>query len=85
MNPFRYRTDLNPEPMFLVHAVMALAGHHVKSTSTRIHQHAALQHLRESLNTYSTGENVYSILDTIIILFSLDVSHAFICLIPSSG
>ncbi|KAE8323530.1 hypothetical protein BDV39DRAFT_195755 [Aspergillus sergii] len=38
-----------------------------------IGRYAALQSLRESLGTYGNGEYCYSILDTIIILFSLDV------------
>ena len=65
------------EPMFLVHAVMSLAGHHVESTSTLVHRHEALQLLRESLTTCSNLGQAYSILDAIIILFSLDVSHDF--------
>ncbi|THC95318.1 hypothetical protein EYZ11_005228 [Aspergillus tanneri] len=51
VNPFRYLTDLDPEPMFLVHAV-AFAGHHVKSTSSQNHRYAALQRLHESLKLY---------------------------------
>ncbi|GKZ96224.1 hypothetical protein AnigIFM59636_010467 [Aspergillus niger] len=50
MNPFRYRKTIVPEPMFLVHAVMALAGHHVKSPSTDDHRYTALKLLRESIN-----------------------------------
>lgn len=76
INPFRCRTDLNPEPIFLVHAVMALAGHHVESTSTLDHRHTALQLLRESLNTYNNAGDGYSMLDTIIILFSLDETQS---------
>ncbi|KZF23468.1 hypothetical protein L228DRAFT_246242 [Xylona heveae TC161] len=76
VNPFRYRTDLSPEPMFLVHAVMALGGHHVESTSTQIHRQAALQLLRENLGTYSNAGHGYSMLDTIIILFSLDETQS---------
>lgn len=74
VNPFRYRTDIDPEPIFLVHAVMALAGHHVNSTSTLDHQHASLQLLRQSVNTFSDVETMYSMIDTIMILFSLDVN-----------
>ncbi|KAK9367020.1 fungal-specific transcription factor domain-containing protein [Lipomyces kononenkoae] len=76
INPFRYRTDLDPEPIFLVHAVMALAGHHVESTSTQDHRHAALKLLRESLETYRNARDGYSMLDTIIILFSLDETQS---------
>ncbi|KAH8676427.1 fungal-specific transcription factor domain-containing protein [Tricladium varicosporioides] len=76
INPFRYRTNLDPEPIFLVHAVMALAGHHVESTLTLNHRHAALGLLRQSLNTNNIAENIYSMLDTIIILFSLDETQS---------
>src|ERR1700691_5462940 len=80
INPFRYRTDVDPEPTFLVHAVMALAGHHINSTSTLSHRHTALQLLRQSLNAFSDAETMYSVLDTIVILFSLDVSQTSLCL-----
>ncbi|OOF99639.1 hypothetical protein ASPCADRAFT_138322 [Aspergillus carbonarius ITEM 5010] len=75
-NPFQYHTDLDMEPMFLVHAVMSLAGHHVESTSTLVHRHEALQLLRESLTTCSNLGQAYSILDAIIILFSLDEAQS---------
>jgi len=74
MNPFEFRTNLRPEPTFLVHAVMALSGHHVHSTTSLHHRIVALQLLRESLNTNKSFESTYSMLDTVIILFSLDVS-----------
>ncbi|KAM5462993.1 hypothetical protein MferCBS49748_006220 [Microsporum ferrugineum] len=76
INPFRYRKDLEPEPVFLIHAVMALAGHHVESTSTQDHRHAAFQLLREKLGSYSKAEDVYSMLDAVIILFSLDETQS---------
>lgn len=72
-NPFQYRTDLNPEPVFLIHAIMALAGHHVNSPYLQDHRHAALQLLHKHLVTYTRPRDVYSMLDAIIILFSLDV------------
>ncbi|PWY66039.1 hypothetical protein BO94DRAFT_579770 [Aspergillus sclerotioniger CBS 115572] len=75
-NPFQYHTDLGMKPMFLVHAVMSLAGHHIESTSTLVHRHAALQLLRESLTTCSNMGQGYSMLDTIIILFSLDETQS---------
>ncbi|RDL41498.1 Uncharacterized protein BP5553_01477 [Venustampulla echinocandica] len=78
INPFRYRTDIDPEPTFLVHAVMALAGHHVNSTLTLSHRHAALQLLRHSLNAFSDAETMYSVLDTIVILFSLDETQSIL-------
>lgn len=73
INPFRYRADLDPEPEFLVHAVMALAGHHVKSDSMLAHRQAALQLLRQSVCSLKDVEVMYSVLDTIVVLFSLDV------------
>ena len=73
MNPFRCRADPYPEPIFLVHAVMALAGHHVESTSTQHHRQAAITMLRQTLDTCKFARDGYSMLDTIIILFSLDV------------
>lgn len=77
MNPFQYRESSVSKPMFLVHAVMALAGHHVESTSTDTHRHAALQSLRQSLDKYNCAKHRDSIIDTIIILFSLDVGRVF--------
>lgn len=53
---------------------MALAGHHVKSTSTLSHRYEALQILRQSLTSSIDPETMHSVLDTIVILFSLDVS-----------
>ncbi|CAD6592397.1 MAG: hypothetical protein ASARMPRED_006248 [Alectoria sarmentosa] len=76
INPFRCRTDLDSEPIFLVHAVMALAGHHVESTSTQNHRHAALQLLRKSLDTHNNAGLYDSMLDSIIILFSLDETQS---------
>ncbi|OAL74227.1 hypothetical protein A7D00_2259 [Trichophyton violaceum] len=76
INPFRYRKDLEPEPTFLVHAVMALAGHHVHSASTQDHRHAAFQLIREKLGSYNNTEDVYSMLDAVIILFSLDETQS---------
>jgi hypothetical protein len=61
-----------------MHAVMALAGHHVQSTAMLAHRHAALQLLRHGLDTLSNTEAMYSVLDTIVILFSLDVSQGHI-------
>ncbi|KAF7526036.1 hypothetical protein G7054_g10893 [Neopestalotiopsis clavispora] len=75
-NPFRYRTNVHPEPAFLMHAVMALAGHHVQSTAMLAHRHAALQLLRHGLDTLSNTEAMYSVLDTIVILFSLDETQS---------
>ncbi|PWY82289.1 hypothetical protein BO83DRAFT_395441 [Aspergillus eucalypticola CBS 122712] len=76
MNPFRYHKTIVPEPMFLVHAVMALAGHHVKSPSTDDHHHTALKLLRESLNASGNVEYGSSMLDAIMILFSFDETQS---------
>jgi hypothetical protein len=83
INPFRYRTDIDPEPAFLVHAVMALAGHHVNSDSVLGYRHTAVRLLRQRLDTFSNVETLYSVLDTIVILFSLDVSRFSMRLGPS--
>ena len=74
LNPFRYCTDFIPEPGFLVHAVMALAGHHVESTSTYHHCYTAIKFLRECLGANCIAGRGPSILDAIITLFSFDVS-----------
>lgn len=76
INPFRYRTDLDPEPNFLIHAVMALAGHHVDSPSTLDHRYTALNLLRQGLNRSLQSELIHSVLDAIVILFSFDVSES---------
>ncbi|GLA46856.1 hypothetical protein AnigIFM63604_011457 [Aspergillus niger] len=76
MNPFRYRKTNVPEPMFLVHAVMALAGHHVKSPSTDDHHYTALKLLRESINASGNVEDGCSMLDAIMILFSFDETQS---------
>ncbi|ORY09585.1 fungal-specific transcription factor domain-domain-containing protein [Clohesyomyces aquaticus] len=75
-NPFEYRESLGSVPMFLVHAVMALAGHHVGSTSTQHHRSAALQLLREGLSRRYDNKTGNSMLDTIVILFSLDETQS---------
>ncbi|CAG8899850.1 unnamed protein product [Penicillium egyptiacum] len=76
MNPFRYHRTIVPEPIFLVHAVMALAGHHVKSPSTDDHRHTALKLLRESLDASGNVEDGSSMLDAIMILFSFDETQS---------
>lgn len=75
MNPFQCRLDRHTEPLFLVHAVMALGGHHVGSTSTQDHRYAALQLLRKSLEICDSAELAHSMLDTIVMLFALDVGY----------
>ncbi|VUC33898.1 unnamed protein product [Clonostachys rosea] len=51
---------------------MALAGHHISSPSMLSHRHASLHLLRQSLGAYNDAETMYSVLDTIILLFSPD-------------
>ena len=68
----------------MAHAVMALAGHHVGSESTQSHRHAALRLLRESLDTSTHTEDGHPMLDTIIILFSLDVCWSQLVAVPDS-
>lgn len=60
--------------MFLLHAVMALAGHHTQSPTTEDHRQNALQLLREGLHSSDPKDGIDHLIDTIIILFSLDVS-----------
>lgn len=52
---------------------MALAGHHVENPEFDYHRCAALHLLRESINVWCDMAELYHMLDTIIILFSLDV------------
>lgn len=53
---------------------MALAGHHVKSTSFLSHRHRAVHVLARALDHDLNTETFSSVLDCIVILFSLDVS-----------
>ncbi|KAK7915008.1 hypothetical protein PG985_012711 [Apiospora marii] len=76
INPFQYRKGACAEPLFLVHAAMALAGHHVESQSTEHHRGTALQLLREGLDTSGSLALVYHMLDAIVILFSLDETQS---------
>ncbi|CAH0049930.1 unnamed protein product [Clonostachys solani] len=57
---------------------MALAGHHLNSPSALSHRHASLHLLRQSLGAYNDAETMYSVLDTIIILFSLDETQSML-------
>jgi hypothetical protein len=62
----------SPAPLFLTHAALALAGHHVLSAQFQDHRQAALQALRKGLDEMNSA-HFYQVLDTIILLFSLDV------------
>ncbi|KAI0427454.1 fungal-specific transcription factor domain-containing protein [Xylaria sp. FL1042] len=76
LNPFQYRDGSNSEPLFLLHAVMALAGHHVESPNIEHHHRTALKLLREGVNKWCNIPDIYHMLDTIIILFSLDETRS---------
>ncbi|KAK8061995.1 hypothetical protein PG994_008361 [Apiospora phragmitis] len=76
INPFQYRQGIHSEPLFLVHAAMALAGHHVESQSAEHHRGTALQLLREGLGTPGDLADAFYMLDTITILFSLDETQS---------
>ncbi|KAI0968366.1 hypothetical protein F4678DRAFT_442851 [Xylaria arbuscula] len=76
INPFQYHEGSKTEPLFLLHAVMALAGHHVKSQGMEQHHQTSLKLLREAINTIYNNTDVYHMLDTIIILFSLDETQS---------
>ena len=57
----------------MIHAVMALGGHHVESSTTQSHHGTALSLLRGSLAS-SDRADAQSLIDAIIVLFSYDVS-----------
>jgi hypothetical protein len=84
-NPFRYRTDAVQGAEYLQHAVLALSCHHIDLSSLRSdqidrhsktvldHGRTALRLFRQSLNSETVSRMSGSLLDTILILFSLDV------------
>ncbi|KAI1305013.1 hypothetical protein F5Y03DRAFT_356250 [Xylaria venustula] len=76
INPFQHRKGSNTKPLCLLHATMALAGHHVKSQGIEQHHQTALKLLREAINTLHNSTDVYHMLDTIIILFSLNETQS---------
>ena len=84
VNPFRFRTEALKRSEYLLHAVLALSCHHTENSSfTRKqnqlsdtvldHSRIALQLFRQALNSDNIGRASSSLLDTIVILFSLDV------------
>jgi hypothetical protein len=76
-NPFRYNSNADLGSLFLVHAVMAISCHHIDAYSPEKvfeHRQTALNLFREHLAPHNVVQNRYSLLDTIVILFSLDVS-----------
>jgi hypothetical protein len=92
MNPFRYRTAALQKSGYLLHAVLALSCHHTENSSScskrdRLsetvldHGRIALQLFRQSLGTDSVGRMSSSLLDTIMILFSLDASGLVVHLV----
>ena len=77
-NPFRYSSNADHESLFLVHAVMALSCHHIDVHSPEKvfeHRQTALHLFRQHLVPHSVAQCRYSLLDTVVILFSLDVSY----------
>lgn len=85
LNPFRYREDSLQGSDFLLRAVLALSCHHTENLSTHRqgdqisetvlnHSRTALRLLRQALNSNNVAWMSASLLDTIIVLFSLDVS-----------
>ncbi|KIV86490.1 hypothetical protein PV11_02101 [Exophiala sideris] len=87
MNPFRYRTDASLKPGYLLHAVLALSCHHTNNSSLTNkgnqlsetvldHGRTALQLFRQALNSDNVSKLSSSLLDTIVILFSLDEAYS---------
>lgn len=87
MNPFRYRTQALQKSQYLLHAVLALSCHHTdNSTPTQKgdqlsetvldHGRTALQLFRQALNSDLIPGMSTSLLDTIVILFSLDEAYS---------
>jgi len=87
LNPFYYRKNSLKTSDFLLRAVLALSCHHTENLSSNRrteqisamvldHSQTALRLLRQALNSSSVVARINaSLLDTIIILFSLDVSY----------
>ena len=77
VNPFQCELKARTIPSSLLHAIMALASHHMNNAEGAIHQQAAVHCLREGLGHVYPEElgNALRLLDTIILLFSLDVSR----------
>ncbi len=82
-NPFRYHPNERRESLSLAHAVMALTCHHLGTRSRNCrqqletvsqHYQTALHLFRQSINTDNIARNGQALLDTIVVLFSLDVS-----------
>lgn len=73
INPFRCERSLWQTSPSLMHAVLALAGHHLVAPDVEDHRQIAIHALRRSLDTSWRTTPLLELLDTIIILFSLDV------------
>lgn len=76
MNPFRCSFKPDANTTFLLHAIMALAGHHTGSATTRYHQHEAVHLLRQSLSSTDVIRRGPATLDTIVILSSVDQTQS---------
>ncbi|KAI1615251.1 fungal-specific transcription factor domain-containing protein [Exophiala viscosa] len=87
MNPFRYRTEALQKSGYLLHAVLALSCHHTNKLSLSSkgdqpsekvldHGRTALQLFRQALNSDNIARMSSSLLDTIVILFSLDEAYS---------
>ena len=89
VNPFRYRTEILKRSPCLLHAVLALACHHTDRHSTPTagrrksghisevslsHGQHALQLFRHAFDWQNVSQMGSALLDTIIALFSFDVS-----------
>ena len=57
-----------------MHAVLALASHHLNEGSVEQHRQTAFHAFRKSLDVSSQTIEDFSMLDTIVILYSLGVS-----------
>ncbi|EXJ68814.1 uncharacterized protein A1O5_07745 [Cladophialophora psammophila CBS 110553] len=89
LNPFRYRTAAVQRSGYLLHAVLALSCHHIDNSSSSgngdqlsetvlDHGRIALQLFRRALNSDSVAPMSSSLLDTIVILFSLDEAYSLL-------
>lgn len=85
MNPFRCLTQVLRQSTYLQHAVLALACHHIENSNSDDsaselskpvfdHGQTALHLLRQTLSGQNIAQMSSSLLDTIMTLFSLDVS-----------
>lgn len=87
LNPYRFRNIGSQNSQALLHAVLALSSLHMSrfkndsqlSISTLDHKHTALRLFREALP--NAGTMALTLLDTMVILFSVEVRSALPCTI----